>query len=554
MAHTLFVIEAPGKVESMTKILSEIPRLGAFKVVATKGHFWRMPEALDPLCIDENLQETERHPHEFTKSLLLDGAAGAKEVVLATDADAEGEVIARDAWLIVRELCPKVTRMQFRAVASEAVVEAFSQRAAFNPSLAISGDTRRILDRIMGAALSDKDAGFFSGRVQAAMLAGLSKKEAVIGEAHVHLPAADGGRPFVAKIAYTRSQRERVQQIVEAAAKVPAVAVAKVEVKTTKKPLSFGAAVVEVNKATGMPVGQVAQVMQGLYERGRMSYPRSSAQAIHASTLSTLERIAKKHKIRFDTQSIPTIVGNGIDGVTVSHPSPAPLVDVDVTAVLRTMAAEERVLAVLTRGLIESGVPRPVERPDVASGPEWLQHLEFERVSKPLPWEKLPAAGLKQLDQQAALVQFMVSAGIGRPSTLVSHAEKFASRGLVDAELGLTEKGREWLQKLPPTLLRVSPQMLEQAFDLLRGSAPERVRMVVAMMGDAGVELAKRFEEVSGKSFPELPDHAQMQMTSQKLSQDIKRRKDMEAGLLRADKVERQEGPVSQVGLDAKLR
>jgi DNA topoisomerase-1 len=554
MAHTLFVIEAPGKVETLRGLLAGIPGLGDFQIVATRGHFWRMPQGLDPLYIDENLKEQERKPDDFVVQRLLEGVEGATEVVLATDADAEGEVIARDVALVLGSKAPLLSRMRLRALALDAVIAAYEARGEFRPQTAASGDTRRVLDRIMGATLMDRAKKVFSGRVQSALLTAISKKAPPVGEAIIQLNAADGGRPFIARVPFAGDERSKAEILVDRVLALPPAKVGSEEERVRAKPWTFGEAVVHAHAATGMPVGKVATAMQSLYESGRMSYPRSSATAVHESTLSTLEKIAKHHKIKFDRRNIPTIHGNGVDGVSVSHPSAAPLGEVDVASALKTLSPEERVLAVIGRNLVASGVQQVIQKPDLEGYPEWMKKLEFERVEKALPWERNLKARMVDYDPEAAAMLAMMKTGVGRPSTLVSHAEKFMSRGLVDANFNLTEKGRDWVKALPPSIGKISPALLEYAFDLLPGSPEERVRAIMAMIGEAGADIVKRFEEVSGHKFPELPDRAEVQLKANKLKEEIKIRREIEAGRVQPEVLQKPEFKSTPIHMRPELR
>src|SRR3546814_3466538 len=64
------------------------------------------------------------------------------------------------------------------------------------------------------------------------------------------------------------------------------------------------------------------------------------------------------------------------------------------------------------------------------------------------------------------LLEAVVKAGLGRPSTWANHVETFLSRGLVDDEMKLTDKGRAWVVASPPELLdpRISAA-IERACD-----------------------------------------------------------------------------------------
>lgn len=150
MKRTLVIVESPNKVATIQKILGN-----GYVVASTRGHFADIPERKGAVDVE--------HGFAMTYAVTEKGAAVVEELrtlltnadalVLATDADREGEMIAH---LLVEFLQPTVpvSRVRFNAITADAVGEAISHPGTLDDRLVEAARTRRALDHLIGFRVS----------------------------------------------------------------------------------------------------------------------------------------------------------------------------------------------------------------------------------------------------------------------------------------------------------------------------------------------------------------------------------------------------------------
>lgn len=177
----LVIVESPTKIKKLKQYLPE-----GFEVDSCVGHIRdlpsnksEVPEAIrDKPWADYAVDvENDFQPHYVTIrgkgkviTELKKKLKQADELYLATDEDREGESIS---WHLLEALQPKVPikRMVFNEITRKAVLEALERTRGIDMDLVQAQETRRILDRLYGYALSPllwkKVGGNLSaGRVQ----------------------------------------------------------------------------------------------------------------------------------------------------------------------------------------------------------------------------------------------------------------------------------------------------------------------------------------------------------------------------------------------------
>jgi DNA topoisomerase-1 len=175
MAKSLVIVESPAKAKTIGKYLGK-----QFVVKASLGHVKDLPKK--DLAVDV---EKGFEPHyeviEGKKKLISELKHAAKDVesiYLAADPDREGEAIC---FHLQEELNgnkkngPKIYRVMFNEITSNAIRKAFEKPGAVNLHLVDAQQARRILDRLVGYKISpllwDKvRRGLSAGRVQTVAL------------------------------------------------------------------------------------------------------------------------------------------------------------------------------------------------------------------------------------------------------------------------------------------------------------------------------------------------------------------------------------------------
>lgn len=180
-SRKLVIVESPAKAKTIGKYLGS-----DFEVLASVGHIRDLCEPKDvPADKKQNAYikqysidvENNFEPYYVisagkskTVSDLKKALASADELYLATDEDREGEAIA---WHLLQLLKPKVPvkRMVFHEITKEAIQAALENTRSIDEDLVAAQETRRVVDRLFGYAISPIlwrkiNRGLSAGRVQ----------------------------------------------------------------------------------------------------------------------------------------------------------------------------------------------------------------------------------------------------------------------------------------------------------------------------------------------------------------------------------------------------
>ena len=160
------VVESPTKAVTLKKFLGK-----EYEVQSSLGHIRDLPKDKIGIDTDNNFTPSYVIPTKARKTVtsLKNFAKKAKETILATDEDREGEAIAWHIAAVLNLKDPK--RIVFHEITKEAIVEALKHPRAIDMNRVDAQQARRILDRLVGYKLSPFlwkkiSRGLSAGRVQ----------------------------------------------------------------------------------------------------------------------------------------------------------------------------------------------------------------------------------------------------------------------------------------------------------------------------------------------------------------------------------------------------
>ena len=147
----LVIVESPSKCKKIEKYLNDNDDLNIYEVMATMGHITEL-KSLENIDIKNNftckydLIEAKKKNTDAIKKKIKT----VDEVIIACDADREGEGISYAICEVFKLSVTKTKRIVFNEITEQAIVEAVKTPRAINMSLVHAQQTRQILDLIVG--------------------------------------------------------------------------------------------------------------------------------------------------------------------------------------------------------------------------------------------------------------------------------------------------------------------------------------------------------------------------------------------------------------------
>ncbi|HEV7449476.1 MAG TPA: type I DNA topoisomerase, partial [Candidatus Paceibacterota bacterium] len=306
----LVIVESPAKAKTIEKYLKDIDKSGDFIVRASVGHVRDLPKS-NKKAIDieggfiPHYEVVPGKAHIIAE--LSELAHKAKEVLLATDPDREGEAIA---WHIKEELkLKKPARIVFHEITKEAIAEALSHPRLIDENLRYAQEARRVLDRLVGYDLSGLiwkkvRYGLSAGRVQSPALRILMEREreirAFVPEtfwvitANTQTKSKDA---LVLTCVEEPRDKKLTDKILDAVKKdgLTVADVSEAEAKRSPRaPFTTSTLQQSASSRLGYSPSNTMRIAQKLYEAGHITYMRTDSTNLGAPARAAMLALVEK--------------------------------------------------------------------------------------------------------------------------------------------------------------------------------------------------------------------------------------------------------------------
>lgn len=475
----LLIVESPSKAKTIEKYLG-----GEFTVRASVGHIRDLPKS-NKTAIDIEAGFVPRYEISKGKEKIVHELQGlaekAKEIILATDPDREGEAIAWHIETLLtddKKIKAPIGRVAFHEITKEAVEEALKNPRKIDTNLRKAQEARRVLDRLVGYDLSGLiwkkvRYGLSAGRVQSPALRIIMEREREI-------------RAFVpekfwkifgvfetqnkSKLTLNCEEEPRDEKIVQKIMELgengswQIIQVKESEQKRTPRaPFTTSTLQQTASSRLGYSPSRTMQIAQKLYEAGHITYMRTDS--------TTLSNVAQSQILSFikkeygDDYAQPKIYKTKSKNAQEAHEAIRPThitklqAGADDQSKLYKLIWERAVSSQMTdakllKTKISANVSGTEIIPDFSTTgsrllfPGWLKvdtgaRGEDVELPKCVVGEKLKLLNLVNEEKfteplgrytEAGLIKELEQRGIGRPSTYASIMKTLETREYVKKE------------------------------------------------------------------------------------------------------------------------
>jgi DNA topoisomerase-1 len=147
----LLIVESPAKCSKIQGFLGP-----GNQVIASMGHIRALVPSIDSVGIDRGFEPTYEFLKEKSKAInnLKAAAKNATQIILCADDDREGEAIAYSVALLLKLNVRTATRVTFREITKNAVLNALANPRTLDMNRINSQQARSMLDMLIGFTVS----------------------------------------------------------------------------------------------------------------------------------------------------------------------------------------------------------------------------------------------------------------------------------------------------------------------------------------------------------------------------------------------------------------
>ena len=321
-SYKLIIVESPAKARTIGRFLGK-----TYKVEASNGHVRDLPKSQLGVDTEANFEPkyiTIRGRGEVLERIRKD-AKGAKQVILATDPDREGEAISWHLAGILGIDPESACRVEFNEITEKTVKAAVKKPRSVNMQLVDAQQARRVLDRLVGYKISPLFwakicKGLSAGRVQSVATRMIVDREqeieSFIPEEYwtVEAQLEGGGSRLTARLAALDGEKPRLTcgaEAEEARRRILEGGLRVTGVKRSERrrhpapPFTTSNLQQEAGRKLGFSTAKTMQLAQQLYEgidiqghgtQGLISYIRTDSVRLSDEAVSAVrERIAEQY-------------------------------------------------------------------------------------------------------------------------------------------------------------------------------------------------------------------------------------------------------------------
>ncbi|AXH59457.1 DNA topoisomerase [Pseudomonas amygdali] len=449
----VWVIEAPGKTDSLKMALKDAGFLND-RVLATYGRLYDLPD--DRLGLDPNnpnlVAWKAKRPDQIRK--LKKMLEDADEVLIATDTDIEGELIASQ----VAHLCLEnqvVDRVHLTGFTAEYVEIAELNRKKLDSDRVSAAKARRLFDRHLGFMLTQpKDPWRMSmGRIVTPLVQSLRDTPP---ESHIVTKSLEDGWHAIVRIPTTQAvHADTIMGILDALPHPDIETRSTQALEHEKKPLTGPEALSLCCRSLKKPLREIIDSVQRNYENGKLSYPRTDSRHLGEISLLWAERMAVAYSRPFDRKVASLRANEKLERSYEAHEALLPLVDdvPDSSIPTSSLSSDEAVLRVIAMHSMSLGeaaeqYTREIGEPRLNDDGKrwvhvlrsWSKGLTFVRdrdaegnfldpLRHELPRDSdVKQSNVRQWRHEIAhiVMERLIQEKLGRPSTINLHAAKIA--------------------------------------------------------------------------------------------------------------------------------
>ena len=490
MSYTLLIVESPAKCGKIEKFLGS-----NYKVIGSYGHITHLSN-LNQIDFKNNYKPSfniiETKQSQITK--MRKAINDAKEVILATDDDREGEAIAWHVAQVFKLNLANTKRIVFHEITERAIKNAIANPRLINLDLVYAQQGRQILDLIVGYTMSpllwkhivsNTKNALSAGRCQTPALRLVYDNYKEIAESPGKLSFNSIGYFTTKNIPFTlninHESHDLLKEFLEQSKCFEHVLTKTNERETIKnQPLPFTTSGLQqaANNLMHISPKETMELAQKLYECGYITYMRTdskvySEEFIEASKIYIIEKykpeyiyeqinnLIQRKDITNDTSNVKTTSQNNAqEAHEAIRPTCINVINVDNE---ETFSAKHRKLYKLIWSNSLESMMAPARYKQLVvniSAPhdatykysaenniflgwkavlgieeekyyEYLKNIKEGVINYKKITCKQTLKELKSHFSEARLVQLLEQKGIGRPSTFSSLVEKIQERNYV---------------------------------------------------------------------------------------------------------------------------